>query len=252
MLRRRSQETYNDVNWLRSNRDKFRGEVNEPLILCSNMVDLAQANYMENSINMGGPTAFFFRDDGDMNTFLDCGGRRCLQSRSPPGRASLMKYGFISYLKEMVTAPDSVMAFMCHNYGFHRIPVFKAEVERFNDQLIHEEGLTKFFVGEKYQTVSGSMYSSAKTTMTKEVVGNSTMAVFMDTVSEAQLKQEKDERIVVVILISRSSPGTLRRDKKKHSPSQLVILFQITILTDKTMDRLNPLFDQRVLLDPYW
>ena len=175
-----------------------------------------------------------------------------MQSRSPPGRASLMKYGFISYLKEMVTAPDSVMAFMCHNYGFHRIPVFKAEVERFNDQLIHEEGLTKFFVGEKYQTVSGSMYSSAKTTMTKEVVGNSTMAVFMDTVTEAQLKQEKDERIVVVILISRSSPGTLRRDKKKHSPSQLVILFQITILTDITMDRLNPLFDQRVLLDPYW
>ena len=35
-------------------------------------MDLAQAKYLENSINMRGLTAFFFQDDGDMNTFLDC------------------------------------------------------------------------------------------------------------------------------------------------------------------------------------
>jgi len=209
VLRRRSQETYDAVKWLRSNRDKFMGEVYEPFILCGNMVDLAQAKYLETSIHMRDLTAFFFQDAGDMNTFLDCvrnqKGLKKVSAVQVPTRESsayqpsipadsLRQYGFISYLKEMVTAPDSVMAYMCHNHGLHRIPVFKAEAERFNDKLIHEVGLTKFFVGEKHQAVSGSMYSSVKTTMTKEVVGNGTMAVTMDTAKEAQLKQEIVEK----------------------------------------------------------
>ena len=148
-------------------------------------------------------------DAGDMNTCLDCArnqkGWKKVSAVQVPAResntyqpsvlvASLMKYGFISYLKEMVTAPDSLMAYICHNYGLHRVHVFEAE--RFNDQLIHEEGLTQVLCWGKYQTVSGSKYSSAKTTMTKEVVGNSTMAMFMDTVTAAQLKHEIVERIV--------------------------------------------------------
>merc|ERR1712142_1073437 len=83
---------------------------------------------------------------------------------------------------------------MCQNYHLHRVPAFKAEAEKHNDRLICELGLTKFFVGVKLQTVSGSMYSSAKTTMTKEVMGNSALAVTKDIARESQIKQEIEER----------------------------------------------------------
>eukprot|EP00092_Neocalanus_flemingeri_P024188 GFUD01026235.1.p1 GENE.GFUD01026235.1~~GFUD01026235.1.p1 ORF type:complete len:1076 (+),score=430.02 GFUD01026235.1:59-3286(+) len=209
VLRSKSKETYEAVNWLRSNRDMFKGEVYEPFIVCGNVMDPAQAKYLENCINIRDLTAFFFQDAEDMNTFLNCvrnqkGLKKVSAVKVPDMESkeyqpnipstSLAQYGFISYLREMVTAPDSVLAYMCHNHKLHRIPVFKAEAEKFNDKLINEFGLTKFFIGVKLQTVSGSMYSSAKTTMTKEVVGNNTLQVSKDSTRERQVKEEIAEK----------------------------------------------------------
>jgi len=205
VLRSKNQETYKAVIWLRNNMNMFKGEVHEPFIVCGNVMDPAQAKYIENSINFRDLTAFFFQDAGDMNTFMNCmrneKGLKKVSAVQVPVRESkeyqpnipsnsLTSFGFISYLKDMVTAPDSVMAYMCQNYGLHRIPAFKASAEKFNDRLITEFGLTKFFVGVKLQTVSGSMYSTAKTTMTKEVVGNNTLQVSKDSSREKQIKEE--------------------------------------------------------------
>lgn len=209
ILRRISQETYDAVLWLRKNMHMFSSEVYEPFILCGNVIDIAHAKYLENAINMRDLTAFFFQDSGDMNTFMNCVrnqvGLRKVSAVQVPARSSaqyqpnippenLKSFGFISYLREMVTAPDCVMAYMCQNYHLHRVPAFKAEAEKYNDRLIQELGLTKFFVGVKLQTVSGSIYSSAKTTMTKEVMGNSALAVTKDTARESQIKLEIEER----------------------------------------------------------
>merc|ERR1719244_1746885 len=67
--------------------------------------------------------------------------------------SQLSQFGFISYLSSMVTAPDPVMSYMCRNYALHRIPVFNKAAERFNDRLIEEVKLTKFFLGNKIQTL---------------------------------------------------------------------------------------------------
>ena len=140
VLRRRSKETWEAVNWLRSNMDKFRGKVFEPFILCGNVTDRAQAKYLENTINMRDLTAFFFQEAGDMNTFLDMVRNkmnlRKVSAVQVPARESrnfqpnisqgeLKNYSFVSYLREMVTAPDSVLAYMCHNYCLPMIPVFR-------------------------------------------------------------------------------------------------------------------------------
>merc|ERR1711915_787365 len=66
----------------------------------------------------------------------------------------------------------------------------KPEAERYHDQFIGEFGFTKFFIGIKSQTVIGSIYSSVKTTMTREVKSSGLLAVTMDESREAQIHQE--------------------------------------------------------------
>merc|ERR1719300_65254 len=160
LLRRCSSEAYDATIWLRNNRGMFEHDVFEPFILCGNVVDPAYAKYLEQSINQRDLTAFFFQSASDMNTFLRTvrneKNLRRVSAVEVPNRGSnefqpqmdasmLQRYGFIAYLKQLVTAPDSVLAYMCQNYNLHRIPVFKAE--KFNDKFINEFKLSKFFVG---------------------------------------------------------------------------------------------------------
>ena len=113
---------------MRSNKDSFKASVYEPFIVCGNVINPDHAIYIENSIALKDLTIFFFEDVDDLNRFLN-------QTRSvmklervggalvPPRSADefiartpaeqLQGYGLISYLKEMVQAPDKVLAYMC-------------------------------------------------------------------------------------------------------------------------------------------
>ena len=93
----------------------------------------------------------------------------------------------------MVAAPDPVLAFLCANHAIHKVAVFVSNAERFNDHLVEEHHLTKFFLGTKQQTVSKSQYSAAKTTLTKEVAGRGLLTVRMDTDRVKSLEDDLKE-----------------------------------------------------------
>jgi len=113
---------------LRSNKDSFKASVYEPFIVCGNVINPDYAIYIENSIALKDLTIFFFEDVEDLNRFLNQTrsvmklervGAALVPSRSadefiartPPEQ--LQGYGLIFYLKEMVQAPDKVLAYMC-------------------------------------------------------------------------------------------------------------------------------------------
>ena len=110
------------LNWLRNNRNRFKGEVYEPLIVCGNVTDSANAVYLENIINSGDLTVFFFDQASDKNLFM-YETRIVLQEQvwaaQVPARSSasylpevpefkLAGWGFVSYVKDMIEAPDKV------------------------------------------------------------------------------------------------------------------------------------------------
>ena len=184
VLRKHNDDAFKASMWLRDHREQFQGEVFEPFIICGNVADPSNSVYVENSINMRDITAFFFTDTGDMNSFLrttrqDKGWKKVSAVLIPDRDSasfvpevpanSLQQLGLVSYVREMVAAPDGVLAFMCANYHIHRVAVFKPQAEKHNDRFVDEFRLNKFFLGSKLQTVSGSRYSSAKTTMTRWV-----------------------------------------------------------------------------------
>merc|ERR1719239_1862454 len=156
---------------------------------------LQSAMFVENSINQRDLTAFFFSDANEMNFFMKTmrqeKGWKKVSAVTLPQRssesfqpevsaASLEQYGLISYVREMVTAPDSVLSFLCGNYNIHRVAVFQSQAERYNDQFVNQFGLNKFFLGSKMQTVSGSRYSSAKTIMTRAVHPSNILSASLD------------------------------------------------------------------------
>ena len=113
---------------MRNNRDNFKGEVYEPFILCGNVPNPAHAIYIENTVAARDLTIFFFEEAEDMNQFLNqtrgvmklerVGAaqlpRRQLDCFTPnvPGE-QLQQYGLVDYLRDMVQAPDKVLAYMC-------------------------------------------------------------------------------------------------------------------------------------------
>lgn len=182
VLRSQNDDAFKACMWLRDHRDQFRGEVFEPFIVCGNVMDPANAMFVENSISNRDLTAFFFSDAADMNIFMttmrqEKSWKKVSAVQVPPRTAAsfmpevpsstLQQFGLVSYIREMIAAPDGVTAFMCQNYGLHRVAVFRPQAEKFNDKFVEQFGLTKFYLGTKCQTVSGSRYSSAKTTMTR-------------------------------------------------------------------------------------
>ena len=65
---------------------------------------------------------------------------------------------------------------MCKMYQLHNTPVFPPASEKHNDRLIGM-GLRKFYFGTKCQTISGSAYSTLKTTKTSEIRPQNTLQV---------------------------------------------------------------------------
>ena len=208
VLRKINEDAFKAVLWLEDHKDLFKGEVFPPFILSGNVLDPGNAIFVENSISSRDLQAFFFTDVEDMNLFLqktrqEKGWKKVSAVLTPDSastsfqhevdEASLKNLGLVAHVRDMVAAPDPVLAFLCANHAIHKVAVFASNAERFNDQLVEEHHLTKFFLGTKQQTVSKSQYSAAKTTLTKEVAGRGLLTVRMDTDRVKSLEDDLKE-----------------------------------------------------------
>ena len=203
-LRQIDQDTHDATLWLRQNRHLFTHEVQEPFIMCANVHDIQFSKYLENIIANRDLTAFFFASSEDMNRFLTMcreqkGWKKVSAVQMPTGNAqynapvheqTLKKFGFVSYLKDLVSAPDSVMAFMCRNHRLHSIPVFKDEADKYYSKLTGEIGFSKLFIGNNINVIMGSQYSSVKSTMTREIASNRFLDIRKDEERERYLNNE--------------------------------------------------------------
>ena len=203
-LRQINQDTYEATLWLRQNRNLFTHEVQEPFIMCANVHDTQYSKYLENIISNRDLTAFFFQSSEDMNRFLTTcreqkGWKRVSAVKMPADNGqfnppvpehTLKRFGFVSYVKDLVSAPDSVMAYMCHNFRLHSVPVFKDEADKHYNKLTGEFGFVKIFIGNKINVIQGSQYSSAKTTMTREIATNRYLDIRKDEERESYLLNE--------------------------------------------------------------
>ncbi|KAJ8286336.1 hypothetical protein GJAV_G00037330 [Gymnothorax javanicus] len=201
VLQRRFLDTHTAVQWLRKNRQRFQGNVHEPMMLVINVKDPRHAKYIESHIPLNDLKAFVFQKQEDMNMFIN---EVRLQQKlrvnaviapaescrnRPPSRPiqALERFGFFSYLRELFDAPEEVMSYLCLQHRVNEIPVGTERTKSMIETVIREAQLRIFFTAEERYTVKKSSYSN------KTISGNSALrpsqflSMTMDTEKKRQL-----------------------------------------------------------------
>eukprot|EP00088_Acartia_fossae_P007559 TRINITY_DN1355_c0_g1_i1.p1 TRINITY_DN1355_c0_g1~~TRINITY_DN1355_c0_g1_i1.p1 ORF type:complete len:1045 (-),score=359.52 TRINITY_DN1355_c0_g1_i1:421-3555(-) len=191
-LQEKDDHAFKAVQWLRNNKENFRGQVFEPLLICGNVPSQDHAIYLENAVPLREMLIFYFERVDDMNKFLDIVRRQeklnkvgaahipsqvNLQSRVPA--SSLRSMGFVGYVKDMLEAPQPVINYICDQYPLQNIAVFQPSSEKFTEQ-IQKLGISRYFFGHKMQSCQRSQYSGKISTKTNDVKPKGTLGQGVD------------------------------------------------------------------------
>ncbi|XP_077004529.1 structural maintenance of chromosomes protein 5 isoform X3 [Tamandua tetradactyla] len=135
-LRQRYRDTYDAVLWLRSNRDKFKQRVCEPIMLTVRDNKKLRVNAVI----------------APSSSYADKAPSRSLNE--------LRQYGFFSYLRELFDAPDPVMSYLCCQYHIHEVPVGTERTRERIERVIQETRLKQIYTAEEKYVVKTSFYSN--------------------------------------------------------------------------------------------
>ncbi|XP_058065504.1 structural maintenance of chromosomes protein 5 [Anopheles bellator] len=177
VLQARFAGTYRAVMWLRENGHLFQGKIYEPMILELNVPVPEHVQFLENTIGVRDLIAFTCEKTEDMNQFLrlvreemriegvnaiHSGPADRLNYKAKNPIASLKRFGFHSYLIDMIEGPFPVLNGLCKLYGLHNIPVGSQESAKYVTSLPEE--IAVFFTPTNRFQVSKSRYTGEKST----------------------------------------------------------------------------------------
>uniref|UniRef100_A0A663N0E4 Structural maintenance of chromosomes protein 5 n=1 Tax=Athene cunicularia TaxID=194338 RepID=A0A663N0E4_ATHCN len=173
-LKARFEDTHSALMWLRQNKDKFKKEVCEPIMLEINMKDSRHAKYVENHVSSNDMRAFVFESQEDMEMFLMqmrdhqklrvnavCSpAESCAKSLPSRPIEELHQYGFFSYLRELFDAPRLVMSYLCSQYHVHDVPVGTEKTRNMIERVIKETKLKQMYTAEEKYIIKVSAYTN--------------------------------------------------------------------------------------------
>ncbi|XP_050842809.1 structural maintenance of chromosomes protein 5 isoform X3 [Serinus canaria] len=172
-LKMRFRDTHSALMWLRNNKDKFKKQTCEPMMLEINMKDSRHAKYVENHISSNDMRAFVFECQEDMETFLVevrdhqklrvnavCApAESCAENLPSRPIEELHRYGFYSYLRELFDAPSPVMNYLCNQYRVHDVPVGTQKTRDMIERIIQETNLKHIYTAEERYIIKVSSYT---------------------------------------------------------------------------------------------
>ncbi|XP_065087737.1 structural maintenance of chromosomes protein 5 [Ochlerotatus camptorhynchus] len=182
LLQSQFESAYQATLWLRDNQHLFRAKIYEPMILELNVSNSDNAKYLENTIAKRDLIAFTCEDKDDMKLFLQkvrqemkLEGVNVVHSepadqllyRSKVPIQNLERYGFRSYLIDMVEAPFPILNFLCKSYRLHNVPIGENDSAKYASQMPDEISL--FFTPTQRFSISKSRYTGEKSSRCDEI-----------------------------------------------------------------------------------
>lgn len=204
-LRNKHRDTYNAVMWLRANQHKFSSPVHEPILLQVEMKKVKDAKFIESLISQNDLKAFVCSNREDLKLFLnevrDNQGLRVNGVAPPdvplesfkPSRSlkDIGRWGFYGFMKDLFTAPDDVMCYLCENYRLHDIPLGNDWTEKNADKVIDEAGIRMFYTPSSKYIVKRSLYGNKeRSTLVNHVNEARLFNIAVDTEKKKQLEAE--------------------------------------------------------------
>ena len=98
------------------------------------------------------------------------------------------KYGFKGYLKDMITCPDAVKAYLCESFRIHEVPVFDKKAEPYMEELVQDFRL--FFAGDNRFSVVISSYSNTTSTSSSSIGNRNLLRISQDKSKINELNKE--------------------------------------------------------------
>ncbi|XP_015433616.1 PREDICTED: structural maintenance of chromosomes protein 5 [Dufourea novaeangliae] len=187
LLRERSSDTYRAVHWLRENRDKFSGEVHEPILLNLNVKDASYAKYLESIIAFRDLIAFVCENKRDMNLLLHylrdeqklqvnaahSDPMKLVSMEPPVPLAKITQFGFTHYLVSLIEAPSTIMKYLVTMYHLNNIPIGTNHVDDNIDHIPHN--IRCYFSRSNVYSVNRSKYTGQKSIGMQPVSGKGGM-----------------------------------------------------------------------------
>ncbi|XP_014296663.2 structural maintenance of chromosomes protein 5 [Microplitis demolitor] len=204
VLRNISNDAYEGVKWLRSNLDKFRGKIHEPMLLTLQLDHNDHAKYVERVIAQRDLLAFVCENKDDMNLLLKYlrEDRKLIINavHSDPNKPydnrpyipldQIRQFGFQHYLIEFIEAPLTIMKYLVQMYQIHNIPVGTAAVEDNPDRI--PDNLQLYFSPNNCYSVRKSKYTGDKSTSISRLGAARAFNINLDT----SKIQENEQKIV--------------------------------------------------------
>ncbi|XP_044593423.1 structural maintenance of chromosomes protein 5 [Cotesia glomerata] len=202
ILRQCSSDTFEGVQWLRRNTDKFQGKIFEPMILTLQVDHPDHAKYVERVIPQRDLIAFVCESKDDMNsllTYLREERKLVINAvHSDPNKNynnrphipldQLRQLGFQNYLIDFIDAPPTVMNYLVSMYNIHNIPVGTAAVENQADHV--PDSISLYFSPNNSYSVRRSKYTGDKSTSISQLSGTRYFNVNIDTRKIQALEQK--------------------------------------------------------------
>ena len=172
-----SPQSYQAYEWYTKNRDRFQGTIYPPIMTQIDMKDVRWAKFVESAIKKADLSAFLCEDSDDLKLFTqllrdECNGLRVNVALAPEQSADHFQpnfdineyksYGIFSTVKDMFTAPDKVMAYLCKSAFLHQIPVGDHRTDKNFERLKNNSNFRRVYSTDTLYTITTSRYDGKK------------------------------------------------------------------------------------------
>ncbi|XP_077792069.1 structural maintenance of chromosomes protein 5 isoform X2 [Podarcis muralis] len=197
-LKRRFQDTHIALTWLRENRNLFKREVCDPMMLAVRDVQRLRVNAV------CAPSESY------------------AESRPWKPVEELFRYGVFSYLRELFDAPHPVMNYLCDKYRIHEVPVGTEKTRNMIERVIKETKLRSIYTAEERYVVKLSFYTNQTITSNTSLKPAQFLTVTVDADERRQLEnQQKEIARQLELLDSKMASLSEQQKRMEHRDNDL-------------------------------
>ncbi|PKU45691.1 structural maintenance of chromosomes protein 5 [Limosa lapponica baueri] len=168
-LKGRFRDTHSALMWLRKNKDKFKKEVCEPMML-------------------------EMRDHQKLKVNAVCApAESCAENLPSRPIEELHRYGFFSYLRELFDAPRPVMSYLCSQYRVHDVAVGTEKTRNMIERVIQETKLRQIYTADERYVVKVSAYTNLVLSTNTSLKAAQFLSSSVDTDERRQLENQQQD-----------------------------------------------------------
>ncbi|EDW44387.1 structural maintenance of chromosomes protein 5 [Drosophila sechellia] len=194
------------MNWLAQNKQRYKSNVYDPMILELTVQNHEDAKYLENVVAQRDLFAFACEDKGDMSDLINelcvkqklgvnviyCASSDRLAHSPKIPIEDLRSFGFRSYLVDLVTGPIPLINKLCASYSIHNIPIGTEAVGNYTSSI--PKAIRVYFGGSKKFVVTASRYRS-DTILTESSIRAKNQLITVDSQQLALVMKQCSEAV---------------------------------------------------------